>query len=99
MEFDIPIYVEHFLSDRYGILARGAEILSVDQLDNPTLDFDQLALPGEVALSRLDSKDGRRRYASEMYANGRLAQVVVTPYAESGGEGSRFRTAFPIHPR
>jgi len=99
MEFGIPTAVEHFLDDRYGILVRGAEVLSVDQRDNPALDLDHLALPGEADLSRLDSIDGRRRYASEMYANGRLAQVVVTPYAESGGEGSRFRTAFPIHPR
>ncbi|MCJ7583833.1 MAG: glycoside hydrolase family 127 protein [Anaerolineales bacterium] len=99
MEFGIPTAVEHFLDDRYGILVRGAEVLSVDQRDNPALDLDHLALPGEADVSRLDSIDGRRRYASEMYANGRLAQVVATPYAESGGEGSRFRTAFPIYPR
>jgi DUF1680 family protein len=99
MEFGIPTAVEHFLDDWYGILVRGVEVLSVDQRDNPALDLDHLALPGVANLSRLDSIDGRRRYACKMYANGRPAEVVVTPYAESGGEGSHFRTAFPIHPR
>ena len=83
MEFDIPTHVEHFLIDRYGILVRGAEILSVDQLDNPTLDLDQLALPETLTLSRLARSEGRRRYAGEMYRQWPAGEVVLrrTPTA------------------
>ena len=98
MEFDIPVAVEHFMGDRYGILVRGVEVFAVDQRDNPGLDIDQLFLLDKMILSRTSTIDGRRRYTGEVYAGCQYMQVVFTPYADCGGGGSRFRTAFPIHP-
>lgn len=96
MEFPIPMTVRHFLSDQYGIVVRGAEVLAVDQIDNPSLDLDTITLREEMTLTSLHPEAGRRRYVGESYSNGQIAQVVFTPYADCGGEGSRFRTAFPI---
>ena len=98
MEFDLPVAVEHFMDDRYGILVRGVEVLAVDQRDNPGLDIDQLFLLDKMILSRTSTIDGRRRYTGEVYAGCQYMQVVFTPYADCGGGGSRFRTAFPIRP-
>ena len=98
MEFDIPTAVEHFLDEHYGILRRGVEVLAVDQRDNSSLDLDKLALQKGMELKRMGALDGRRRYAGKTYVGNRLAQVIFTPYADCGGEGSRFRTAFPIRP-
>jgi len=98
MEFDIPTAVEHFLDEHYGILRRGVEVLAVDQRDNSSLDLDQLALQKGMELKRMGALDGRRRYAGKTHVGNRLAPVIFTPYADCGGEGSRFRTAFPIRP-
>ena len=62
-----------------------------------TLDLDRLFLIEKMTLSRMSAIDGRRRYTGEVYAGGQLMQAVFTPYADCGGGGSRFRTAFPIH--
>jgi inosose dehydratase len=98
MEFEIPTEVKSFLDEHYGILVRGVEVFSVDQRDNPGLDLDLLTFPEEAHLSQTTSINDRRRYSGEMVVNGKLVQVVFTPYAECGGEGARFRTAFPIKP-
>jgi hypothetical protein len=47
----------------------------------------------------IEPAGGRRRYRAEARVNGQPVQVVFTPYADCGGEGSRFRTAFPVEPR
>jgi hypothetical protein len=99
MEFDVPVEVRRFLSDQYGLVARGPEVLAADQRDNALLDLDQVVLQQETSLLSIDPANGRRRYRSEARANGRLVQVVFTPYADCGGEGSRYRTAFPVAPR
>jgi DUF1680 family protein len=98
MEFDLPVAIEQFMDDRYGILVRGVEVLAVDQRDNPALDLDQLFLPEKMTLSRMSVIGGRRRYTGEVHAGCQLKPVVFTPYADCGGGGTRFRTAFPIHP-
>jgi len=96
MEFRLPISVRHFLSEQYGFVVRGAEVLSVNQKDNPSLELDQISLPEEMTLTSLHSAAGRRCYVGESFSDGQMVQVVFTPYADCGGEGSRFRTAFPI---
>jgi len=98
LEFEIPTGVQHFLNDGYGVIVRGPEVLSVDQVDNPGLDLDQVVIEAGMTLHSLEPVDSRRRYTGTVWANGRQVQVIFTPYAEAGGEGSRFRTAFPILP-
>lgn len=99
MEFDVPVQVRRFLNDQYGVVVRGPEVLAADQRDNAQLDLDQVVLQQETSLLSIDPANGRRRYRAEARANGQLVQVVFTPYADCGGEGSRFRTAFPVAPR
>jgi len=95
MEFDIPGTVRDFLGTRYGIIVRGPEVLAVDQQDNPALDLDQITLRDQIILNRIGPVNVRRRYQGEVTVDGRSAQVVFTPYADCGGDGARFRTAFP----
>ena len=95
MNFDIPVVVQEFLNDEYGVVIRGPEVLSIDQRDNPSIDLDQLVLQKGMVLRPDNSIDGRRRYAGEVDYNGRIRTVLFTPYADTGGDGARFRTAFP----
>jgi hypothetical protein len=95
MEFGIPTTVNRFLSDQYGIVIRGPEVLAVDQSDNLSLDIDEIVLLEGMTLVRIDSVDGRRRYMGEVSVDGQSARVIFTPYADCGSEGSLFRTAFP----
>jgi DUF1680 family protein len=99
MEFGIQVGMRHFLNDRYGVLVRGPEVLAVDQRDNGSLDLDQLSLQEGLVLRRLEPVDSRRRYVGEVEANGHSVPVVFTPYADCGGDGARFRTAFPVSGR
>jgi hypothetical protein len=99
MEFIIPTAVQYFMNDRYGIVVRGAEVLTVDQRDNASLDLDQVVLQEGMALKSLDAVDGRRRYLGEVYVDNQPTEVFFTPYADCGNEGSRFRTAFPVAAR
>ncbi len=96
LEFEIPRAVRTFLNPNYGVTERGPEILAVDQGDNPSVDIDQIALCEEIDLISNDPVNDRRRYSGQVLAGGKSAQVVFTPYADCGGEGSRFRTAFPL---
>jgi len=95
MEFDIPVRVRDFLDAHYGIVVRGPEVLAVDQQDNPALDLDQITLRPQMILNSIGPVNGRRRYQGEVTVDGRSAEVVFTPYADCGGDGARFRTAFP----
>ena len=97
LEFDIPITVQRFVNDQYGMIVRGPEVLSVDQCDNHEIDLDCLALFDGLALRNIAAVDGRRRYEGRVFADGILSRVVFTPYADCGGQNSRFRTAFPIY--
>jgi DUF1680 family protein len=96
MQFRIPTVVQRFLNDDYGVLVRGPEVVAVDQRDNPALDLDQIALQVGMTLDSAEPADGRRRYAGQVQVNGQAAEVVFTPYADCGGDGARFRTAFPV---
>ena len=95
MGFDILVTVRDFLVTNYGIIVRGPEALAVDQRDNPALDLDQITLREQMILNSIGPVNGRRRYQGEVTVDGRSAQVVFTPYADCGGDGARFRTAFP----
>jgi uncharacterized protein len=95
MEFDVPVMVRDFLGPHYGIIVRGPEVLTVDQQDNPGLDLDRITLRDQIILSSIGPVNGRRRYQGEVTVDGRSVQVVFTPYADCGGDGARFRTAFP----
>ena len=95
MEFDIPVTVRDFLGRHYGIIVRGPEVLAVDQQDNPTLDLDQITLRPQMILNSIGARNGRRRYQGEVTVDSRSEEVVFTPYADCGGDGTRFRTAFP----
>jgi DUF1680 family protein len=95
MEFDVPVTVQDFLNAHYGIIVRGPEVLVVDQQDNPALDLDQVMLREKMILMSISPVRGRRRYKGEVILDGQPAQVVFTPYADCGGDGARFRTAFP----
>jgi len=95
MEFDVPVTLRDFLGADYGILVRGPEVLAVDQRDNPALDLDQITLREQMILDSIGPVNGRRRYQGEVTVNGRSVEVVFTPYADCGGDGARFRTAFP----
>jgi len=96
MKFNIPVVVHEFLNDQYGVVVRGPEVLAVDQRDNPSIDLDQLVLQRKMVLQGVDPVEGRRRYSGEVIINGLLMQVFFTPYADTGGDGARFRTAFPV---
>ena len=95
MEFDIPATVRDFLDAHYGIIIRGPEVLAVDQQDNPALDLDRIILREPISLRSIGPVNGRRRYQGEVIVNSQSVQIVVTPYADCGGDGTRFRTAFP----
>jgi uncharacterized protein len=95
MEFDVPVKVSDFLGGHYGIIVRGPEVLAVDQQDNPALDLDGITLRGQMMLSSIAPVNGRRRYQGEVTVDSWPVQVVFTPYADCGGDGTRFRTAFP----
>jgi DUF1680 family protein len=95
MEFDIPVTVRDFLAPHYGIIVRGPEVLAVDHQDNPALDLDQVILREQMILRSISPVSGRRRYKGEVIVDRQPLQVVFTPYADCGGDGTRFRTAFP----
>jgi len=95
MEFEVPVRVRNFLGSHYGVIVRGPEVLAVDQQDNPALDLDQIMLREQMILNSIGPVNGRRRYEGEVTVDGRSVQVIFTPYADCGGEGARFRTAFP----
>jgi uncharacterized protein len=95
MEFDVPVAVRDFLDAHYGIIVRGPEVLAVDQQDNPALDLDRITLREQMILRSIGPAKGRRRYQGEVTVDSRSVQVVFTPYADCGGDGTRFRTAFP----
>jgi len=95
MEFDVPVTVKDFLGANYGIIVRGPEVLAVDQQDNPALDLDRLTLREQIILRSIGPVNGRPRYQGEVTVDGQSVQVVFTPYADCGGDGARFRTAFP----
>ncbi|HLO29163.1 MAG TPA: beta-L-arabinofuranosidase domain-containing protein [Anaerolineales bacterium] len=95
MEFDVLAMVRNFLGAHYGIIVRGPEVLAVDQWDNPAIDLDRITLREPMILRGIDPMNGRRRYQGEVTVDGRSVQVVFTPYADCGGDGARFRTAFP----
>ena len=94
--FDIPVVVYNFLNDQYGVVARGPEILAVDQRDNASLDLDRLVVQRGLALRGANPVEGRRRFTGEVVSNGQSTQVFFTPYADTGGDRARFRTAFPV---
>jgi hypothetical protein len=96
LAFSIPTAVQPFMHDRYGLVVRGAEVLTVDQRDNASLDLYQVATQESMALKSLDDVGGRRRYLGEVIVDQRRAEVIFTPYADCGNDGSRFRTAFPV---
>ena len=95
MEFEIPVMVSDFLNQHYGIIVRGPEVMSVDQQDNPDLDLDHVILHEQTILRSIDSVYGRRRYQGEVTVDGRSVEVIFTPYADCGNNGTRFRVAFP----
>jgi DUF1680 family protein len=95
MEFDTPVTVRKFLNAQYGIIVRGPEVLAIDQQDNPGLDLDQITLREQMILKRIGPVNGRRRYQGEVAVDSRPMQIVFTPYADCGGDGARFRVAFP----
>jgi uncharacterized protein len=95
MEFDIPVTVRDFLEAQYGVVVRGPEVLAVDQKDNPALDLDRITLREQITLRRIGPVNGRRRYQGEATIDSGSVEVVFTPYADCGGDGTRFRTAFP----
>jgi DUF1680 family protein len=95
MDFDVLVTVSDFLDTHYGIVVRGPEVLAVDQRDNAALDLDQITLRPQMILNSIGPVNSRRRYQGEVTVDGRSVQVVFTPYADCGGDGSRFRTAFP----
>jgi len=95
MDFEVPVIVRDFLGPHYGVIVRGPEVLAVDQQDNPTLDLDQITLREQMILNGIGPVKGRRRYQGEVTVDSRSVEVVFTPYADCGGDGARFRTAFP----
>jgi DUF1680 family protein len=96
MRFGIQTETRRFLTDDYGVIVRGPEVLSVDERDNPGLDLDQVTLQEGMPLTSAKLAHGRRRYAGQAIVNGQPAQVLFTPYADCGGDLARFRTAFPV---
>ena len=99
MEFRMPSAVRHFLNNRYGVLLRGPEVLTLDQRDNVPLDLDQVVLNNGMALKSIQPMGSRRRYLGEVSVNDQRVEAIFTPYADCGGDGSRFRTAFPVSVR
>ena len=96
MKFDLPVAVNRFMDDHYGVVVRGPEVLAVDQRDNPTVDLDSVVINNALRLKRFDPLEGRRRYIAAMMSDGKVEQIIFTPYADAGGNEARFRTAFPI---
>src|SRR5262249_32867472 len=98
LEFDIPTTTRRFLNDDYGVLVRGPEVLAVDQRDNPTLGIDRVVLERQTSLQSIEPDHTRRRYAGLAWVGSERTLVIFTPYADCGGDGARFRTAFPVSP-
>jgi len=96
LRFGIQTATRRFLKNDYAVLVRGPEVLAVDQRDNPALDLDQVTLRERMPLTSAKPAHGRRRYAGQALVNGQPERVVFTPYADCGGDGARFRTAFPV---
>ena len=96
MKFDIPVSVHNFLNDQYGVVVRGPEVLAIDQRDNASLDLDRLVVKRGMALRGANPVEGSRRYTGEVVSKVQLRRVIFTPYADAGGDGARFRTAFPV---
>jgi len=95
MEFDIPVAIRAFLNAQYGIIVRGPEVLAIDQQDNPAVDLDQITLREQIIMKRIGPVNGRRRYQGEVAVDSQPMQIVFTPYADCGGDGTRYRVAFP----
>lgn len=96
MEFDLPVVVKPFLNNHYGAVIRGPEVLAIDQRDNPALDLASIVLNEEMLLQSINPEETRRRYSGEVKSNGKNERIIFTTYADAGGNGARFRTAFPI---
>ncbi|MEP7359132.1 MAG: hypothetical protein ABI847_17910, partial [Anaerolineales bacterium] len=96
LHFSLPTRVRPFLNDDYGLLLRGPVVLAVDQRDNPGLELDQVALPAVMDTALVEPLAARERCAGQALVNGQPAPVLFTPYADCGGDGARFRTAFPV---
>jgi DUF1680 family protein len=95
MKFDVPVAVKDFLNARYGIIVRGPEALAVDQQDNRGLNLDRITLREQITLKSIVPINDRRRYQGEVIVDSKTVQIVFTPYADCGSNGSRFRVAFP----
>lgn len=98
MSFEMPAYLrplgEH---GEYGVaVARGPEVMSIDSRDNDELDLDSVRIPESVSLTPIELKGNRRCYSANVLINGKLTEVVFTPYADAGNDKARFRTVFPI---
>ena len=97
VRFEIPAALRKLRT--YGsAVARGPEVMSIDARDNRDLDLDAVVLPARIVLSPADSSAGRRRYRATVTVAGNPREVILTPYADAGNDGARFRTVFPVQP-
>jgi DUF1680 family protein len=96
MTLAIPVAVRP-LRDCGVVVIRGPEVLAVDSRDNPRVDLDKINIPSGVCLNAVPSEESRRRYVGRVRHDGRIADVVFTPYADAGN-GGRYRTVFPPSP-
>ena len=75
---------------------RGPELLSADERDNPVVDLKSIRIPeAGIELTPVASADGRRRYSAEMLVDGRVKEVILTPFAAAGNKGAGYRSSFP----
>ena len=98
INFEMPTYLRPLGEyGEYGVVvARGPEVMSIDSRDNDELDLDSVRIPESISLIPTESKGNRRCYIANVLVNGKLTEVVFTPYADAGNDGARFRTVFPI---
>ena len=95
MEFDVPVTVAISWAP---IMGSSSEVPKCWLSTNRTtlrLISIRSRLREQMILNSIGPVNGRRRYQGEVTVDGRSVQVVFTPYADCGGDGTRFRTAFP----
>ena len=111
IEFEMPLMLENLSGNDY-VLRRGPEVLSVDVRDNIETWLgakdDLITIPHAIALKPVSSYQdsqwpgpavsGRRHYRVDLN-DARMTErrsVILTPYADAGGDGAAFRTVFPL---
>ena len=112
IRFDIPLMLERLEGDDYVIRRgpEVLSVDARDNIDTWLGQDDLISIPNEIALEEIasgtryqwpgptETGSKRRRYLVNLddERTSELRGVILTPYADAGGEGAAFRTVFPL---